>query len=850
MVRVAQTVFSSGELTPSLRGAVTSELYRSGLREASNVYFSQAGAPRKRWGFEFLGELPQSEAYKLFTYDSGETRYVCLVWWESSASTANLWVWNTTDWSYPYSGPGRPATQEAYVLEDYTAQGVRDIHYAQSPDAVYFTSSGGPMYELRDDDGDLSLSRVTGGGLATHGPVCKVFDPEVSISFTQDGADELLTADIPYFVPTDRENLFLFEGALFRPTDYRSRNVLEGDSSLDGGFRTPGKPTVGAATSDWYGPFVSQGVSAASGWSTDGQSTSSDPVFGTMSWTGTRDFEVGDILAMPNTGSGTIHVLVVGWIATGSIEYFLLGDGTLPTTPASVTVYRPQSRLNGADLFVQSTSSPADGFISSVGGYFKNGHRATSSQAGAEFLVNGGLVQFTSDVPLEDGRYKFNTVTLGANVQSRRPTSLMEVVSNAEDGWPATLTFHEGRLWCGGYRSHPSTITGSRAQFFRNWELGADDDDSVIARISSDLYTRVTWMRSAGDLLVGTTVAEYAVAGAPITPSEIGIQRQTSYGGREVQPVDVGHAVLFTTANGARVRELMFREQQNVYIAQELSARGEHLFSVNGDPHAAADPVLELAFMRSPHPIIFCLLESGRVAALSYDPAQQLIAWSGWDGLNLETMAVSRRESEDWTFAVGNGPDGSSSTRPALLVSRPSSERYLDYFATWTHSGTPPYGGGGEVEHLRGVQSFVMDGESWRAIVTPSANGVFDLSSLPGAALTVGVPIGCRVRPQSLEFQNARGVTQGLIRKVRSYHVLLRRSYDVQVSGLQFNPDVIPKLDAPILGVSRPVELDSWVQVAAPGSTVGNADWPLVTSISPYPFEVSSVAADVDYGTE
>ncbi|GAG51711.1 unnamed protein product, partial [marine sediment metagenome] len=58
---------------------------------------------------------------------------------------------------------------------------------------------------------------------------------------------------------------------------------------------------------------------------------------------------------------------------------------------------------------------------------------------------------------------------------------------SATRGWPRTAVFHEGRLWLGGTTFRPSTIWGSKVNFFFDFNQGkARDDEGIAATLDTD----------------------------------------------------------------------------------------------------------------------------------------------------------------------------------------------------------------------------------------------------------------------------------------------------------------------------------------------------------------------------
>lgn len=152
---------------------------------------------------------------------------------------------------------------------------------------------------------------------------------------------------------------------------------------------------------------------------------------------------------------------------------------------------------------------------------------------------------------------------------------------SASRGWPQTATFHEARLWLGGTTFRPSTIWGSKVNFFFDFNFGkALDDQAVSATLDTDQVNAITALFSNRNLQVFTTGAEFSIPTSPITPENIAVIPQTNFGSKKVRPVTVDGLTLFVQRTGKAVRNFFFTDEAKSYSSGSISVLASHL--ING----------------------------------------------------------------------------------------------------------------------------------------------------------------------------------------------------------------------------------------------------------------------------
>ena len=188
-------------------------------------------------------------------------------------------------------------------------------------------------------------------------------------------------------------------------------------------------------------------------------------------------------------------------------------------------------------------------------------------------------------------------------------------------GWPATVTFYQGRLVIGGSRDLPNRLWLSKSFHIMNFDLGTGNDDEAIEfTILSDQVNAIRSLMSGRHLQVFTSGSEWMVSGEPLTPRNIQLKRQTRIGSptyRYVPPVDVSGATLFASASGREIREFLFADLEQAYQATNVSLLSSHL--IRNPVDMAYDQLRRL---------VYVVMSDGTMATLTNYRSEDVLAWS------------------------------------------------------------------------------------------------------------------------------------------------------------------------------------------------------------------------------
>ncbi len=268
-----------------------------------------------------------------------------------------------------------------------------------------------------------------------------------------------------------------------------------------------------------------------------------------------------------------------------------------------------------------------------------NGWRSTD--VGKFVRINGGLIKVTG--------YTSGTVANGTIIKALTATTAAPALSwtlessdwGGTNGYPRTGTMHQQRLVCGGTSGKPQTVFGSKTSEPLDFTKGTADDDSFIFTVgtSQNQVTPINYMLSTRDLLLLTHGGEYSLRSGvekPITPTNVQIKPETSYGCAKVKPASLGKETLFAHRAARKLRAAGFRYDEDGYKSPDLTTLAEHITETG---------IREMSVQLEPDPIVWVVLNNGRLISVTIDRDLDVIAWN-------------RHEIDGGVESVATIPDG------------------------------------------------------------------------------------------------------------------------------------------------------------------------------------------------
>ena len=256
-----------------------------------------------------------------------------------------------------------------------------------------------------------------------------------------------------------------------------------------------------------------------------------------------------------------------------------------------------------------------------------NGYRE-DGDCGKLVLLNGGSFEITAvtSATAATATIRGKAAPDTAAKAESGTWTLEEALFSTCNGFAEAGAFHDGRL----YLSAGHRFAGSKTGDYENFGLGAVDDDAVLFALDSETLEVIRWMQGRKSLLVGTVSSEWEALGsttAPITASNIQVQKQTRQGTARVPPIHIGPATLFAGRGGRQLRELAFVFEVDGFQAPDLLLLAEHL-TRRATPAGTDPTIVDLAYQQRPDSRIWAVRSDGVLLCCTYLRDQNIIAWS------------------------------------------------------------------------------------------------------------------------------------------------------------------------------------------------------------------------------
>jgi hypothetical protein len=186
-----------------------------------------------------------------------------------------------------------------------------------------------------------------------------------------------------------------------------------------------------------------------------------------------------------------------------------------------------------------------------------------------------------------------------------------------------TVSFFEQRLVFAGTTDEPQTLYFSKSGDYENMTAGTDADSAMIYTIASNQVNAIRYLKAVRTLIVGTSGGEWTVSAdgtdAAVTPSNVTIKKQSSYGSSTVDAVPAGNATLFLQRAKRKIRELAYDFDVDGYTAPDLTILNETVTDSG---------INEMSYQQSPDSNLWCVRDDGVLACLTYQRSDNVVAWS------------------------------------------------------------------------------------------------------------------------------------------------------------------------------------------------------------------------------
>ena len=836
-----QVSFNAGELSPTLEGRIDMSKYASGCAHLDNFIPLVQGGAMKRSGTRFVKEVKTSaNATRLIPFEFGTTQAYILEFGDQYIRVYKDGAQVLTPSDYD------PADAVVEITTPYRTADLDAIQFAQSADVLYLAHPDYNCHKLTrgtdhhlwtltlivfdwepfsptnyDEDIQVYASATTGTGI-TLNPVHRIFETFASSAVDTSNNDFNVTAHLFTSEYDQKPCHITTTGALptglSASTQYYLKRVDDNNFGLSasaGGSLVAisgagsGNHTVRLdvvdpvfSSDDVNGYFrLSEIISSNHGvWigeSENNRYTGSNISVGETAYFQGNVYQLKTKNSETKTGtSAPIHETGVASDGRWDWTYLHSGEGYVKITHAGRTCTDGVATSGDATF----TSANADFTSADVGktitinGAGTTGQNLTTTIAS---LNSESSVELSANPSTAVNPATF-TIACTADVIKTLPDSVVGLANathrwaygawSTRNGYPRAVTFFEDRLWWAGTNGNPQTMWGSKTSQYENHQLVDLDESALIFTINTDKVNVIEWVNAGRVMVLGTAGGEFIVSASSeteaLTPGNVRVVRHSTYGSKEkIQPLRIDQSLLFVQRAGRRLRELLFDDSANAYVAHDMTVLADHI-AVNG--------IKQFAFQQEPHRIVWVILNDGTLLGFTYERAQQVTAW------HRHTVGGTNAKVE--SIAVIPNPAGNAD-QLWMIVSRTingATKRYVEYLEAEWQRGTAVadaffvdsgavYSGDSTstisgLSHLEGQSVTVLAGGATHANKTVSS-GAITLDRAVTKAV-VGLGYSSTLQTMRIEAGASDGTAQGKTKRITN--IVLR--LDQTGPGLLYGP--------------------------------------------------------------
>jgi hypothetical protein len=425
--------------------------------------------------------------------------------------------------------------------------------------------------------------------------------------------------------------------------------------------------------------------------------------------------------------------------------------------------------------------------------------------------INGGAGFQTTDVgriiSFNGGKAKITSRSSTTVVVCTITTAFTNTTSTAAfnlgafsdtTGHPSCVSFFEQRLVFAGTLDEPQTLFFSKAGDYENMTTGTNADDAMVYTIASNQVNAIRYMKAVRTLVVGTTGGEFTVSAdgtdASITPTNITIKKQSSFGSANVDAIPAGNAILFLQKAKRKIRELQYNFDSDGYQAPDLTILNETVTDTG---------INEMSYQQEPGSNIWCVRDDGVLACLTYQRSENVIAWTRhifggeFDSGNAvcESVAsISGTLTEDEVWVIVKRTINGATKRYVECFSDfdfdetdANDFKFLDSHLSYSGSATTTLSG---LSHLEGQTVSILADGAAHANKTVSSGAITLDRSVTKAC--VGLSYDSILQTMRIEGGAAEGTSQGKTKRISKVVLRLFETVGVKVGPSLTNLETIP----------------------------------------------------------
>lgn len=196
------------------------------------------------------------------------------------------------------------------------------------------------------------------------------------------------------------------------------------------------------------------------------------------------------------------------------------------------------------------------------------------------------------------------------------------------NGYPRAIAFAQDRLWLASTNAQPQTLWASAVDDFENFGKGVIDSNALAFTVSSGRFEPILWMQAfQGSIVAGTYAGEYLINGggsgitgngATITPTNINVLLQSTYGSTAIQPLVVQNDLIYIQRAKKTCYQFTFNIYQSVYASKNLNIYNDQV---------TTSGLKEMVYAETPFFQAYFTDNSNNLIGLVYEKMNDVWGW-------------------------------------------------------------------------------------------------------------------------------------------------------------------------------------------------------------------------------
>ena len=371
------------------------------------------------------------------------------------------------------------------------------------------------------------------------------------------------------------------------------------------------------------------------------------------------------------------------------------------------------------------------------------------------------------------------------------------VLNTTTDYYPSSVTFFEQRLVFAGSNNNPQSLWFSKSGSLENFTTGSNATDAMVYTIASNKVNAIRYMSAQRSLIVGTVGGEFVVSASgttqPLTPTNVQIQKQSSYGSANIDAVQIENVTMFVQRAKRKLRELTYNLNIDQYQATDMTLLAEHI-TENG--------ITEMAYQQEPDSILWCVRGDGTLLGFTYARAESVMGW------HRHILGGVFGSSQAVVESVASIPTDSNEDEFYMIVKRTingATRRYVEYLTLFDYgtdqndgfyvdSGLTYSGSAATVisglDHLEGQSVTILANGATHPNKTVSGGSItLDRSS---TKVHIGLNYTSLLQTMRVELQGEGGTSQSKDKRIHEVTLRLHETVGVEVGPDLNNMERIP----------------------------------------------------------